>query len=395
MKRATTAVGRGVGDLSASHRLLPSLASFWTWVCFPLAQTRISFRGRITLLLHALSSSLIALCAWPLHACAFPPAQVADRVDTLEAELLSRAPAIGWPGFIQPWGEHLLVSDWQGDPNLHVLNRTTGELVVSFGRIGRGPGDFPGLLAGIHQPSHDTSSVWVYDARKLTRIARPGPIASDALTIDLTAIPLVSHAAWLDSTTILGVTRRPPETRFVFFDDVGTVTRTIPGFLLGHDGIPVSQRVRASADFSLCVHPRGIAFAVVYMDVATIQIYDRAAKHVVDAAVPYSFDAPFSQTGSGIQFVPEWIVYNSCWPSEQYLYALYSGDSYASATPGTLGGQEVHAFDWDSGRLVRKLHLSMRVFGFAVDEGSGWLYAGSLADAGIYRFRLVDVGREE
>lgn len=333
------------------------------------------------------SSSTFAVCALALASCELAAAQVTVRVDTLDAELLSQAPAIGWPGFIQPWGEHLIVSDWQGDPNLHALDRSSGELIVSFGRIGRGPGDFPGLLAGVQRPAHDSSAIWVFDGRKLTRVASLGSIGTDAPTIDLTGVPLVVAAEWLDSTTILGVTLRPPEGRFVVFDNLGRVIEKVPGVLLGHEGVPVAERVVASGSFSLCVHPQGKAFALLYKEAATIQVYDRSANHVVDAAVPHMVDAPFDRVDGEIRFVPTTMTYSSCWGSAKLLYALYSGDDFETASPGTLGGQELHAFDWDTGRLVKILHLDVRIFGFAVDEESGWLYGGSLEDASVYRFR--------
>ncbi len=313
--------------------------------------------------------------------------QAVPEVDSLEAELLSQPPAIGQPGFFQPWGEYLLVSDWLGDPNLHILDRTTGELIVSFGRIGRGPGEFPGMLAGVQRPSHDTSAVWVFDGRRLTRIGTPGPIGTDAPAIEL-AIPSVLRAAWLDSTAILGVTREPPEERFVFLDEDGVVTRTVPGVLLGHEGIPLAQRVEASARFSLCVHPEGTGFALVYKRAAEVQIYDHAARHMVDAAVPYPLDASFDRVDGETVFVSKWLTYSSCWADAEFLYALFSGDDYATASRGTLGGEEVHVFEWGSGGLARILYLDARIFGFSVDPDSGWLYGGSLEDSGIYRFRL-------
>ena len=320
--------------------------------------------------------------------------QVPHSTDTLRGEALSRSPAIGWPGFMQPWGKHLLITDWQGDPNLHLLDRATGELIVSFGRIGQGPGDFPGLLSGAQQPRHDSSAVWVYDGRKLTRIDRPGPIGADVAAIDLTVVPLVSRAAWLDSMTIVGVTLRPPERRFVFFDPTtGNVTKMVPGVLLGNDRVPVSQRVEAGKQVSFCVHPQGTSFAVLYMDAASIQIYDRTARHLVDAAVPHPIDAPFSRVDGEWRFVPETMTYNACWGSDDVLYALYSGDNFETATLDTLGGQEIHLFDWTSGQLLRLFHLDVRILAFAVDEDAGWLYGGSMTDAAVYRFRLPGGGQ--
>jgi len=241
---------------------------------------------------------------------------------------------------------------------------------------------------------HDTSTVWVFDARRLTRIEEPGPIASDVAVVDLTAVPTLLHAAWLDSATIIGVNLRPAAKRFVFFDGAGNVTRTVPGVLLGHDGIPTSVRVDASLNFSFCVNPQGTGFAVLYKTAAKVEIYDRTAKHVVDAAVPFSTGNLFDRVDGVVRFVPERFTYSSCWASADGLYALCSGGDYYSMDMNESMGQEIHVFDWSTGGLVRQLHLDVPMLGFSVVEDSGWLYAGSLADAGIYRFRLPGGGRE-
>lgn len=340
------------------------------------------------------SCPAIAVAASVLVAGDVVAIQVAPPVDTLRAELLSRPPAIGLPGFIQPWGDHLLVSDWQGDPNLHALDRETGELIVSFGRIGPGPGEFAGMLVGMQLLPRDTSAVWVFDARRLTRVERPGPIASDVAVVEPTATPTLLRAAWLDSVTIVGVNLRPPEKRFMLFDAAGNVTRTVPGVLLGHDAIPMPQRVEASLNFSFCVNPRGTGFAVLYHDAAKVEIYDHTAKHVLDAAVPYWTGSLFGRVDGEVRFIPRRFAYSSCWASAEVLYALYSGGDYYSTDMNESMGREIHVFDWRTGGLVRKLHLDVPILGFSVVEDSGWLYAGSLADAGIYRFRLPGGGRE-
>ena len=260
--------------------------------------------------------------------------------------------------------------------------------MVSFGRVGGGPGEFVGSLTGIQVPLHD-SAAWVYDTRKLTRIDGPGAIAANAVTVDLTAVPQLLGASWLDSATILGVNLQPAEERFVFFDKTGNVTRTVPGSLLGNDDIPESQRLRASAGFSLCPHPKGRGFAIAYKHAAKVEIYDRAAEPVVDANVPIPNSPRFEGVDDDVRFVPERLNYSSCWASSEYLYVLYSGDQYGSQPLAGIGdGQEIHAFDWDTGRLVREFYLGVPVLGFSVVETAGWLYGGSLADGGIYRFRL-------
>lgn len=321
-------------------------------------------------------------------------AQGAFVSDTLQAQLLSRPPAIGAPGFIQPWNDYIMVSDWMGDPNLHVIDRSTGDLLVSFGRIGGGPGEFANIIAGIQSPSHDTSAVWVFDMRKLMRIEEPGPIPSDVTTVDLTAVPQLLAAAWLDSVTIVGVNLQPAEKRIVFFDDSGRIVSTTPGKLLGHTDIPIQPRVDASMQFSFCVHPDGDGFAIVYMHSTKIEIYGRTGKHLLDASVPYSIDLRFDHRGGEFHFVPEWITYSSCWADKQFLYALYAGGDANADDADAFSSQEIHVFDWNTGRLAHKIYLDTRISDFSISESSGWLYAGSLADAGVYRFRLIGPGSD-
>ena len=126
-----------------------------------------------------------------------------------------------------------------------------------------------------------------------------------------------------------------------------------------------------------------------YRHAAKVEIYDRTAERVVDANVPNPSGPRFEDVDGDVRFVPQQLNYSSCWASSEYLYVLYSGDHYGSQSLAEIGdGQEIHAFDWDTGRFVRAFYLSVPVFGFSVVETAGWLYGGSLADGGIYRFRL-------
>ncbi len=310
-------------------------------------------------------------------------------VDTLQAELLARDPAIGAPGFIHPWGNRLLVSDWQGSPQLHAIDAATGDLLVSFGRVGGGPGEFGGLIAGIQVPRHDPSAAWVYETGKLTRLERTGAVSSEAATVRLGGV--VPYAAWLDSATIVGVALQPATERFVFFDNAGNVTRTVAGDLLGQDDVPMAERVRASAQFSLCPHPEGRGFAVAYKHAARVDIYSRTGERAVAAEVPRRSEPTFENRDGDIRFVSDRLHYSQCWGSNDLLYVLYSGDDYRRARRAEIGeGQSIHLFDWESGRLTGELHLDTRIFGFAVARSEGWLYAGSLSDGGIHRFRLPE-----
>ena len=185
-----------------------------------------------------LSYLFTSLFLWLCAACDGPTNNrelLKVRVDSLEAEILSRHPVIGMPVRIQPWGKRLVVADAAGDPELHFLDATTGRLLVSSGRQGDGPKEFAGPVAGIQVPPHDAGALWAFDAsgRKLMRIDESGVVGLGAPSVNLRGVPFVLAASWLDSLTIVSVNRQPEEERFVFFDREGNISRVVPGLLLG------------------------------------------------------------------------------------------------------------------------------------------------------------------
>ena len=311
-------------------------------------------------------------------------------VDSLKAELLARHPAIGEPTHIQP-AQHLLwVADAIGDPFLHLLDPVTGDRTKSLGRRGDGPGEITGPVWGVQVVPPDTAEVWVFDTGResFLWIGESSTLNSTSPMVRLGDVTYVSRAVWLDSLTIVGTTHHEHE-RFIFFDEEGRRTKTVPGALLGSDSIPLGERQRATLASGMCAHPEGFGFALFYFDAGRVELYGRDVDGPVLADVPYPSEPVFARIGGKIRLRQDWVHYRACSASKDHLYLLYSGQrtDFNTETPLHLHGREVHVFDWE-GRLVRSFHLDTPVGYLGVDEEAGWLYATSFLDAGVYRFRL-------
>ena len=100
---------------------------------------------------------------WLFAACGGPDERADETGDVettpLAAEVLYSSDSLGIPHLLAIAGENLLVTDIGGGASLHVLNQ--GRRVASFGREGRGPGEFSGIRT--LQPSADGRTVWLYD----------------------------------------------------------------------------------------------------------------------------------------------------------------------------------------------------------------------------------------
>ncbi|MCY4398280.1 MAG: BF3164 family lipoprotein [Gemmatimonadetes bacterium] len=294
---------------------------------------------------------------------------------------------------IQAVGNRLFVGDAAGDPDLHILDAYGGDLIVSLGRRGEGPGEFAGPIVGLAVVRPDTMAVWVYDGFKFMRVDESRTLNAETPTITPQEAPFLARATWLDSLTIVGV-RRELEERFVFFDIAGERIATVPGALLGGDTIPMTERVRASINFALCARMEAPGFALAYWDAGRVELYDHKAGRPVVADVPYPSEPDFTRVRGEMRFRMGRHHYTECSASNDYVYALYSGQTSLGQTTDAdevSHGQEVHVFDWE-GQYVGKLHLDTPMFGLSVDEQAGWLYGTSLLDAGVYRFRLPTPG---
>lgn len=316
-----------------------------------------------------------------------------DVRDTLTGDLVVSSPAIGIPSRIVATNSLLWVSDYAGDPELHVVDAGNGEVLASLGRRGEAGGEFRGRISGMQVFPPDTTALWTFDpnGQRLIRV-QFGVGSNEWTTIQLTGSPYIARVTWLDLNTIVGITGIE-EARFSIFTSSGERVTSVPGVFLGSEEVPIDEKAQATVTgFDLCTRPDGTNVALYYRNFGRIELFDENLTDQTLVQVPFPSGPMFTpDEGGRMTFTKYRSHYLDCAAEENRFYMLYSGspldwDEALFATADA--GHYVHVFDWD-GRLQDVLYLATPMHGISVLEDVGWLYGVSFLDeGGVYRFRL-------
>ena len=313
---------------------------------------------------------------------------------TLQAQLLSDAPALGRPSRLHVSESHLWVVDSHSDPGLHVLDVETGAVILSVGRRGEGPGDFYRYPFSLHSRSDDGDAVWAWDMslQRLTRFEPRPPVDYEFEVITIRGEEQVLRLVWVDSGEMIGTAYSEPN-RFQAFSRDGEFLRSIPGALLGPPAASISERLRATAT-GVVVEPwPGHGFVIAHLLSSRIEYYDANANLVRLADVPDPWGPVFEEGRTGdLVFNNRRSAYRSCSTTEDYLFALYSGrpDSIEDRA-WAQSSKFLHVFDWE-GNLRALFQLDRDVGEITVDPSGTTLFAASLFDSHIYKYALPVIG---
>jgi hypothetical protein len=308
----------------------------------------------------------------------------------LKGSLVATDNFLGRPSQLAVSDSTLWIGDEAGDPFIHLIDRSDGHLMRSFGRHGEGPGDFQGLFGLVRRPA-DTDAIWASDVslRRLTRFGTNPLVLSRVIRFPL-AGPQVQ---WLNRNQLVLVSSSD-SMRLTIFDTAGAVVRYATGPLLGNDSIPLDIRVRVSNDLNACSQPGGIHFAIVFTDAGRGEIYDSALHRAASLSVPYPSDGDFVRDGTTHIWslhVPR-IYYIACAATPRYLYAAFAGrQQKVGATSFAANARYVHVYSW-TGHLVRVLELDHDALAIAMD-GDTTLYAIGLKSDSIFKYRVPETGQ--
>jgi hypothetical protein len=296
----------------------------------------------------------------------------------LRSEVLHDGDGLGIPQRILATEAHLVVSDRGAAQRLHVFDRATGDRLASFGRDGRGPGEFT-VAPEISTVPGEEGLLYAYDGNtaRITRIRLPEgtivgfgdrsvmPVPTDATVYALTMLD--AHRA-----VGLGLFRAA---RIGFFDLADGSTRHA-GPLPSDDPHPFTI-VHIAHLGLLAVHPTGERIAVLTRQGSRVEIYDARGDPVVetDGPEPFPVDYEVDRAGDVMKGVRNRNGYQSVATSADRLYALFSGRAEAHY-PGDSGraAEFVHVFDWEGG-LERVYRLDREVRAIALDPAGTTLYA--------------------
>jgi hypothetical protein len=310
----------------------------------------------------------------------------------LRSEAIYEGEALGIPQRILATPAHLVVSDRASEHRLHVFDRATGERLGSFGRDGRGPGEFT------HAPEISTvpgqaEVLYAYDGnqRRVTRLRLPEmtPVDfGDRSVLTLPGEQTVYDLVMLDQDRAVGLGLFPAA-RLGFFNLVDNSAHHT-GRLPSDDGYPFHIVQMAHIAF-LAVHPMHERFAVLTRHGTRVELYDRGGDLVAEAAGPHPFrvDYEVDRRGDMLRGPRNRHAYRGAAAGEDRLYALFSGRAEAHF-PGPSGqaAEFVHVLDWE-GRLDRVYRLDREVYAIALGPTGTALYAVTHSpEPAVLRFPL-------
>ena len=270
--------------------------------------------------------------------------------DTLAAELLTTSTAIGIPIGIVPTGRRLWVQDFAGDPQLHVVDAATGEVLSSLGRRGEGAGEFGQSVWGMQVLPPDTMALWTFDidGQRVIRVEL-GKEPSSWRTVPLVGSPSV----WAPGLARSERHRRRPRTQqrsgavLLLRLHRRTHPGRFPGSYWGARRSPWRRRCRRPSPASDCAPtPVGEAFVQYYFAFGRIELFDREATDSALAEVPFPSEPIFMRRDGGdLRFRAYRYHYLDCAPADSRFYMLFVGRPYDSGV-AVESASHVHIFDW-------------------------------------------------
>lgn len=333
---------------------------------------------------------LTALCALAACGSGDPETSPAEATSTYSVvgRIAATSRVIGQANVMLPRGRYLWLIDQSGEPFLHLIDLESGEVVLSAGRRGEGPGEFEFPTRLFPHPT-SPGGVTVYDAqqRRFTEIALDEHLTTNVgRVVVLTRAPIPLQVGQVGSHYMGWL--RDPEMRWVSFRLDETEPTLLPGPIVGPESAPLSERIKASANVTICANHDGSRFAALYGSAGRIELHDSGAAFVGLADAPDSTDGEFVPGAGGrVKWDRQRFYYAGCAATERFLFALYSGREEGLDRQLAYAGDRVHVFDWD-GRQIGTLKLAVPVVEIAIDSAATSLYGSGAEGNVIYHFDI-------
>lgn len=334
---------------------------------------------------------LLAACGGEARGREPRPSESTSRPVT--GEMVYTSDSLGMPHLISVAGDYLLVADISSAASLHVLR--DGRHVGSFGREGKGPGEFSAIRT--IQPTPDGRGVWLYDPgnSRLTLLDLDSVAAGvrnavrQILVLRSDLLPM--NAVRL-SDTLIASSGLFTTGRLALFGQAGDLRRVIGPLPPSREGVPAPVAQHAYTG-TLARHPTRPLLALATRHADRLEIYDvqdgvrREGRGPVHFEPRYEVQArggvPFMATGDDLRF-----GYVDLAAAGDRLYALFSGRTRAERPGRANFGQQVHVFDWE-GTLRSMIDLDEPVLSLAVTPDGRTLYAVRHDPVpAVFRFRL-------
>jgi len=286
--------------------------------------------------------------------------------------------------------ETLYISDRSNNPSVliyDISDSTNPEFIAGLGREGRGGGEF--LAPDFLLKDSGSENIFVFDAggRKLVQIDENNEILTDDLSFRLNGMPTNLHV--IDSTTFIA-TGIIPNSRFSIVEIDGTDIVQSDAFgeiiSLGEElsGFHEANAWRSQSTY-LNSKKKIALFSSYANRVDLLNTYGDLLKTIFDD----DHDRPrVSFRDSEFVFENDAIIgYVSATSDSDYIYALYSGQTYGSEGAGN--GQYLHVFDWEL-NFISGFQLDHYSIHITTDNNKGIYSTQQHPDVAIRFFDLVD-----
>ncbi len=312
------------------------------------------------------------------------PAELApaylDYVVTPQRTVLHESDQLAIPYTMAAVGSRLVVIDVAADQALHVIDRTTGKLIRSFGNRGGGPGEFQDAWS-IDPIAGSSSEIWIYDAglRRMNYVDLRDEFFTEG-RLGKRNINLISNGE------VTGLVHTN-DNRFVgpgFFTDGRLGVFDQSGKLVDQRG-PIPQARRELPPLlrqymyqsTVAAHPSHNRIALASRFATALEIFGSDGSLITLADSPLEIVPDPETTNAQGVFVQKDetpLGYTGVAASRDYIFALFSGRTAAEARDREMFGAQVHVFDWD-GTLHAIVELEVVAVSIAVDNDASRLYA--------------------
>jgi hypothetical protein len=298
---------------------------------------------------------------------------------TVHSQVVSAAEFLGRPRDLKVIGRYIVVADMVSEHSIHVFDSTTYEHLGSFGRRGRGPGEFttspvlsdvPGVDDLVVALDPTTISVTRFRLPQGEIVPLAGRTVLRVPTSHFTyAIEMTDEARGLG----LGFFERGRLAHFDLLDEAARYAGPVPGDADNDDFFIRRQQAHFA---HLAADPsRTRAIAATRLS-SQADIYTVSGDFVGRAESPYEFTVDYMTDGGEFMAGPRTRNgYQSVAATDSLVFALFSGRAEVHFM-GMHGSHAefVHVFDWD-GHLDRVIRLDSEVLRIATDKTGSKLFA--------------------
>lgn len=294
------------------------------------------------------------------------------------SRVISEAEFLGRPRRLAAVGNYLVVSDMVSEHAVHVFDRGSHEYIGSFGRHGRGPGEFIAAPALSAVPGASDLVLALdpsFRRASLFRLPKGGVVPFDERGIVRLPTAFVYALEMIDQRRAMGLGFFEHGRLGLF--DLAAETVEYAGALPAEHRDEHYVRLQQAYQGFLALNPARTRAVVATRLSSDVEIYDTAGALLARGQAPYPFGVDYmvDEDGEFMAGPRTRFGYQSVAATDSLIYALFSGRAEAHYR-GVRGGHAefVHLFGWD-GSLRGVLRLDREVLAIAVDPAATELYA--------------------